>query len=95
MTNPSAELDRALEAAVAAGRVPGIAAAIVADGAVQSARAAGLANLATREDVTPDTAFLWFSMTKIVTATAAMRLVDEGRLALDDKVAQPWLRQPS
>ena len=36
--------------------------------------------------MTPETAFLWFSMTKIATATAAMRLVDDGSLSLDDDV---------
>ena len=42
--------------------------------------------MSTRADLSPAAAFLWFSMTKIVTATAAMRLVDEGRLSLDDRV---------
>ena len=37
----------------------------------------------TGQRVGPDTAFMWFSMTKIATATAVMQLVDSGRTALD------------
>jgi CubicO group peptidase (beta-lactamase class C family) len=71
---------------IAAGRVPGLVAAVVADGSVRRATPSGLADAGTGAPVTAETAFLWFSMTKIVTATAAMRLVDEGRLALDAAV---------
>jgi len=71
VTAPHGVLDRA----VATGRVPGIAAAVVAGGAVQEVDASGVADVTTRAEVEPSTAFLWFSMTKIVTATAAMRLV--------------------
>lgn len=76
------ELDAALGNAITSKRVPGLTAAVVADGAVQDASAAGLADAKTHATVNPETAFLWFSMTKIVTATAAMRLVDEERLSL-------------
>ena len=49
--------------------------------------AVGLADLATREPTTLDTVYLWFSMTKIVTATAALQLIENGRLRLDDPVS--------
>jgi CubicO group peptidase (beta-lactamase class C family) len=86
MIAASDPIDRALTDAIARGGVPGVAAAVVADGRVQEALAAGVADAGTGDRVTSGTAFLWFSMTKIVTATAAMRLVDHGRLALDDDV---------
>ena len=38
------------------------------------------ADLATASLATPRTSYLWFSMTKIVTATAVMRLAEEGDL---------------
>jgi CubicO group peptidase (beta-lactamase class C family) len=82
MTDTRSGFDAPLGDAIARGRVPGIAAAVVANGAVAAAPAAGLADVVTGAAVDPDTAFLWFSMTKIVTATAAMRLVDDGRLSL-------------
>lgn len=46
----------------------------------------GQANLATRRSATADSRYLWFSMSKIATATAAMQLADEGRLDLDAPV---------
>ena len=53
---------------------PGLAAAVVtADGAVELVTS-GLADIDTLRPVTAQTTFLWFSMTKIVTATAAMML---------------------
>ncbi len=81
-------LDRALASTVAGGRVPGLAVAVVADGEVARVGTTGSADAATNVPVDPHTPFLWFSMTKIVTATAAMHLVDEGRLGLDDDVEQ-------
>jgi CubicO group peptidase (beta-lactamase class C family) len=80
-------IDGPLADTLGAGRVPGLAAAVVADGTVQATGAAGVIDVHTGASVTPDTAFLWFSMTKIATATAAMRLVEQGGLSLDDDVA--------
>src|SRR4051794_14149406 len=79
-------LEKPLGDALATNRVPGIAVAVVADGAIREIDAAGVADARVHLPMTPETALLWFSMTKIVTATAAMRLVDEGRLSLDDPV---------
>ena len=67
---------------------PGLAAAMVtADGAVEFVTS-GLADVGTRMPVTVHTTFLWFSMTKIVTATAAMMLADRGALDLDAPVIE-------
>jgi CubicO group peptidase (beta-lactamase class C family) len=67
---------------------PGLAAALVtADGAVEFITS-GLADVDTRRPVTVHTTFLWFSMTKIVTATAAMMLADRGALDLDAPVIE-------
>src|SRR5215831_731631 len=78
--------ERALTAQIARGKVPGLSAAVVAGGAVQPTSASGIADACTGSPLTADHVFLWFSMTKIVTATAALRLVDQHRLALDDEV---------
>lgn len=67
---------------------PGLAAAVVtADGAVEFVTG-GLADIRTRRPVTGQTTFLWFSMTKIVTATASMMLADRGALDLDAPVIE-------
>ena len=73
---------------------PGLAAAVVtADGAAEFVTS-GLADVRTGRPVTVHTTFLWFSMTKIVTATAAMMLADRGALDLDAPVIEhvPELR---
>ena len=67
-----------LNDAVAAGKVPGAAfAAVLPDGQVISA-ASGL---------TPDSLVWIASMTKAITSAAAMKLVEEGRLTLDDPIS--------
>jgi CubicO group peptidase (beta-lactamase class C family) len=48
--------------------------------------ASGLADIADHKPMRPDTIFWIASMTKPVTATAVMMLVDEGKLAADDLV---------
>ena len=63
--------------------VPGLSIAVTRPDQVVYADAFGCGDLATRSAATPDTAYLWFSMSKLVTATAALRLADEGRLDLD------------
>ncbi len=82
--------------------VPGLSIAVVERDRLRFAAGCGAADLSGSRGATPDTAYLWFSMTKIVTATAAMRLADEGRLDLDAPAAEyvdclqaPGPRQPT
>ena len=67
-------------------QVPGLAVAVVHRDREVFAHACGHADLAAGLDFTVDTACHWFSMTKIVSVTAAMQLVDAGRLDLDAPV---------
>lgn len=68
-------------------KVPGLAiAAVDADGMLWS-EGFGHANLNTGLGMTPGTVCNWFSMTKLVTATAVMQLAEEGLLDLDAPVA--------
>lgn len=69
-------------------KVPGLAAALVKRGEGGDLFSAGVSDLVTRAPTTPDTVFLWFSMTKIVTATAVMQLVERRALRLDDPVGR-------
>ena len=55
------------------------------DGTVQTA-AAGFASLEQRTPMTPDTGFQMCSVNKTLTAVAILRLVDQGKLSLDQKV---------
>jgi D-alanyl-D-alanine carboxypeptidase len=79
-------LDAALAEKVADTGVPGASAAVVfADGREWSG-AAGDAVLHPRRPMTTDAAIPFDSITKIVTASTAMRLVEQGRLRLDDAI---------
>ncbi|WP_242454670.1 serine hydrolase domain-containing protein [Bailinhaonella thermotolerans] len=66
-------------------RIPGAAIGILHRGQVTTL-AAGVRNAKTREPVTGGTVFQCGSMTKTWTALAFMRLVDEGKAALDEPV---------
>jgi D-alanyl-D-alanine carboxypeptidase len=79
-------LDAALKEKVADTGVPGATAAVVfADGRVWSG-ADGDAVLRPEQPMTTNTAIPLDSITKIVTASTAMRLVEQGRLRLDDPI---------
>ena len=62
--------------------VPGISVAVSRADRLLYARGFGLADRDAGRPATTRTSYLWFSMTKIATATAALRLADEGRLDL-------------
>jgi D-alanyl-D-alanine carboxypeptidase len=88
--------ERALEAARAEGKAFGITFAVVRDGRLVWAGASGHA----RDDgpaLTAETPMVIGSVTKTFVAAAVLQLVEEGRLALDDRVRDhlPKLRQLS
>ena len=70
-----------------AATIPGLAVGLARDGVVRLARGYGLADIATGRAVTADTRFHIASLTKTVTATAVMLLVEDGRLTLDAAIA--------
>lgn len=74
-----------------AGRVPGLSVAVVRPDGVIRAGGFGHADLASGTPATPETVYPWFSMTKIVTATAIMQLTERGLLGLDDPIARHYL----
>jgi CubicO group peptidase (beta-lactamase class C family) len=63
--------------------VPGLSIAVVKGERLVWARGFGSADLATPTRATAQTSYLWFSMTKIATATAVVRLAEEGAIDLD------------
>ncbi|MFH8982771.1 serine hydrolase domain-containing protein [Streptomyces varsoviensis] len=81
----SAWLSGRLPELLAEHRVPGAAVAVSVGGAVIDA-AAGVLSKSTGVEATPDSVFQIGSITKVWTATLAMQLVDEGKLALDAPV---------
>src|SRR6266478_2623267 len=80
-------VDEVLRAAIDRGDVPGVVAmAATREGAVYQG-AFGRRALPDGAPMTADTVFWIASMTKAITSTAAMQLVEQGKLALDEPIA--------
>ena len=79
-------LDAFLDATAALEFHSGSVAMFAHRGRVVHTKAAGWADIASEEPMRLDTRFRIASMTKPVTAVAALKLIEEGRLGLDDPV---------
>ncbi len=83
-TNPRVGVATTIAAALAWHRVPGCAVAVIADGHLDWTRGYGVtASAGSAVPVGADTLFQSCSISKAVAATAALRLVQAGRLDLD------------
>jgi CubicO group peptidase (beta-lactamase class C family) len=80
-------IDAAAQRTLAQG-APGLVVAVARDGRTVFARGYGQADLEHRAPVTTDTVFRLASITKQFTAAAVLRLVERGRLGLDDPLAE-------
>src|SRR5829696_1275357 len=67
--------------------IPGGAIAVVRDGKLFYARGFGYADVENKTPVQPDALFRIASVSKPITSAAIMKLVEEGKLKLDDRVA--------
>ncbi len=85
-----AAIKPAMEALIKEKRAAGVVTLLVKDGRVVHHDAAGFANVESGRPMTTDAMFWIASMTKNITATAVMILVDEGKLSLDDP-ASKWV----
>ena len=83
-----ARVDSAMQAFVDAGKLPGIVAAIAKNGRVVHWKAYGKRSVEAADPMEPNDLFRIYSMTKPITSVAAMILVEEGRIGLDDPVAK-------
>ena|SRR5437762_145466 len=72
--------------ALARGKVPGIVLIVVGAEGVRARSVVGMADLVARRPISSDAAVPWFSMTKIATATTAIRLAERGVIDLDAPV---------
>ena len=80
-------LDRHLERLRAAGRIPGWQLLIGRHGRLAYSAAGGWADKEQRRPIAPDTLFRIYSMSKPVTAVAAMILYEQGEIELSDPLA--------
>jgi len=83
-----ARVDSAMEAYVAGGKLAGIVVAVAKDGQLAHWKAFGLRSVEAKDPMEPNDLFRIYSMTKPITSTAIMILVDEGKVALEDPVAK-------
>jgi CubicO group peptidase (beta-lactamase class C family) len=81
-------VDRLLEHAVEADEVAGVVALAADDGGVIYQGAFGKRALGGEADMTLDSVVWIASMTKAITSLAAMQLVEQGRVTLDEPLAQ-------
>ena len=68
--------------------VPGASIAIVSDFKLKQLPTYGVADRAQGTEVTEHTQFQAASISKLVTAVAALKLVEEGRIGLDDDITR-------
>ena len=80
------DLDTAIQEQLAAAKLPGAVVAISQGNQIVFAKGYGYANLEQKRPVTPDTIFQIASISKLVTATALMRLYEQEKLGLDDDI---------
>src|SRR5437868_12197893 len=83
-----AGVDPIVEAYMKERHIPGLSLAVVKEGKVILAKGYGLANVEHKVPAKPETVYQSGSMGKQFTATAAMMLVEEGKLGLDDKISK-------
>ena len=88
------EIDQIFRDTAATRHVPGIVYGVLLDGQLIHARSLGFANLERKIPAASDTRFRIASMTKSFVAMATLKLRDDGKLRLDDPVANflPELR---
>ncbi|GLK66338.1 MULTISPECIES: serine hydrolase domain-containing protein [Paracoccus] len=83
-------VDRAIDSALAGRRIVGCVVLVAEDGRLAHARAAGLADREAGQPMQQSTWLRYASISKPFTTVAALRLMQEGRLAPDDPVTR-WL----
>jgi CubicO group peptidase (beta-lactamase class C family) len=81
-------LGDAIRNEIATGKIPGGVLLIQQHGKPIHFECFGVRDPDTGQPMTPDTIFQIYSMSKAITSVAAMMLVDDGKLALDDSVAK-------
>lgn len=76
-------------------KIPGLSIAVVRNGEIVKAKGYGLANVELNVAATSETSYQSGSVGKQFTATAVMMLVEEGKVALDDKINKYFADAPA
>ena len=86
-------IEREVPAIMKEAKVQGVAVGLIVDGKLVYARGFGYADHAGKVPVTPDTVFVAASLSKPIASWVTMRLAEQGRIQLDQPVADmvsPW-----
>jgi CubicO group peptidase (beta-lactamase class C family) len=83
-----AGIDAYLEAEIAAKKVPGAVVLIQRNGETAYLKSLGVRDPGTQQPMTANSIFRIYSMSKPITTAAAMMLVEDGRLGLDDPLSK-------
>jgi len=81
-------IDDAINAEIAAGKIPGAVALIVKDGRTVYHKSFGHADMASQTPMQNDSIFRIASMTKAVTTVGVMTLYEQGRFRLNDPISK-------
>jgi methyl acetate hydrolase len=84
----TAQIDQVLREKTSAAEIPGVVAMAASGKEVIYQGAFGKRDLSKKDDMTSDSVFWIASMTKAITTTAAMQLVEQGKLSLDTPVGK-------
>lgn len=80
------KVDEYMQTEMKAQQIPGVSLAVIKDGQIVLAKGYGLANVEHQVPAKAETIFQSGSMGKQFTATAVMMLMEDGKLAIDDKL---------
>jgi len=78
-----ASLDQTMKQMLCVNQIPGAALAVSYNGALVYARGFGYADVASSTPVQPDSLFRTASVSKLFTAAATLKLIEQGRLQVD------------
>lgn len=88
-------VDKAVAAEMQRQKIPGVAVAVIQNGKVVKEKGYGTANLEFNIPVTAETVFKIGSVSKPLIAVGVMRLVEEGKIGLDDPVSKYFKDAPA
>ena len=83
-----ARIDAYIKNEIAGNKIPGAIMMIQRNGKTAYFSSFGVRDPGTKEPMTPDTIFRIYSMSKPITTVAAMMLVEEGKLQLDEPLSK-------
>jgi CubicO group peptidase (beta-lactamase class C family) len=91
----SDKVDKYIGITLAREHVPGLSLAVVHNGVPIKVKGYGFANVELKVPVSPETVFQSSSLGKMFTATAIMKLMEDGKLNLDDKITNYFSKAPA